>query len=269
MDPPAKFAGPPPPERSRKWVLPAAAAGLVLLGAGLALAISLPLALRGRSSTSRGFAPLDAAARDGGDDIGASSGVERTYYIAADPVEWDYAPTGKNLCKGTRFGEDEQLYVATGPGTKYTKALFREYTDGTFTTQKKRGEDDVHLGVLGPKMHAEVGDTVVVVLRNNAPFPVNVEAGGVLASPAAPANPKDTVTYRWRVPESAGPAEDGPSSRFWMYRSTADIVGDTQAGLAGPIVVAKRGALNAEGNRPSDVDKELFLMLQVSEMRER
>lgn len=63
------------------------------------------------------------------------------------------------------------------------------------------------------------------------------------------------------MPAAAGPAEDGPSSRFWLYRSTADIVGDTQAGLAGPIVIAKRGAL-VDG-KPSDVDRELFLMLQV------
>lgn len=48
-----------------------------------------------------------------------------------------------------------------------------------------------------------------------------------------------------------------------MYRSTLDATRDTQAGLAGPLVVARPGALNSEG-KPSDVDRELYLMLQVS-----
>lgn len=47
-----------------------------------------------------------------------------------------------------------------------------------------------------------------------------------------------------------------------MYRSTLDATRDTQAGLAGPLVVARPGALNSEG-KPSDVDRELYLMLQV------
>lgn len=37
---------------------------------------------------------------------------------------------------------------------------------------------------------------------------------------------------------------------------------DTNAGLAGPIVVGRPGSLNDQG-KPSDVDREVFLMLQV------
>jgi hypothetical protein len=48
-----------------------------------------------------------------------------------------------------------------------------------------------------------------------------------------------------------------------MYRSTVDVVRDTQAGLAGPLVIARPGSLDANG-KPSDVDKEIFMMLQVS-----
>jgi hypothetical protein len=64
------------------------------------------------------------------------------------------------------------------------------------------------------------------------------------------------------VPSSAGPPADGPSTQHWGYRSTVDPTRDTQAGLAGPLIVARPGTLNAEG-RPSDVDKEVYLMLQV------
>ncbi|GBF99637.1 multicopper ferroxidase [Raphidocelis subcapitata] len=246
----------PPPHRPR-WLLPAAAAGLVTLGAAIALAVALPITLR--PMAARRFEPLDVGA---GDAAAAAPGVDRTYYLAADDVEWDYAPSGSNMCKGTPFGEHEALYVSTGKGTKYTKALFHEYTDATFQTQKRRTPEQQHMGLLGPALYAEVGDTITVVLRNNAPFPVNAEPGGVAASPAALVNPGGTLTYRWKVPASAGPSEDGPSTRLWLYRSTANIVGDTQAGLAGPIVVARRGGLGENG-RPSDVDREFFLTLQV------
>jgi hypothetical protein len=47
-----------------------------------------------------------------------------------------------------------------------------------------------------------------------------------------------------------------------VYRSTVDVVRDTQAGLAGPLVIGRPGALDAEG-RPADVDREIYMMLQV------
>lgn len=34
-------------------------------------------------------------------------------------------------------------------GSKYKKAVYREYTDDTFTTCKDRNENDDHLGILG------------------------------------------------------------------------------------------------------------------------
>lgn len=68
--------------------------------------------------------------------------------------------------------------------------------------------------------------------------------------------------HRWYVPPSAGPSEGAPSTQLWVYRSTLDPVRDTQAGLAGPLVVARPGTLN-EAGLPSDVDRELYIMLQV------
>lgn len=37
-----------------------------------------------------------------------------------------------------------------------TKALFREYTDGTFTVLKNRTGNDAYLGFLGPLIRAQV-----------------------------------------------------------------------------------------------------------------
>jgi len=67
---------------------------------------------------------------------------------------------------------------------------------------------------------------------------------------------------RWYVPPSAGPGPNGASTQFWVYRSAVDATRDTQAGLAGPLVIGRPGSLNQEG-KPSDVDKEIYLMLQV------
>jgi manganese oxidase len=68
---------------------------------------------------------------------------------------------------------------------------------------RKRLPDEEHLGLLGPLIRAEVGDTIQVVFRNNLTFPVNLEPSGVLYSDAdvqpVPAN--TTTTIRWTVPE--------------------------------------------------------------------
>ena len=91
-----------------------------------------------------------------------------TYYIAADEVIWDYASSGINRITGEPFGEAEAFWVESGPhriGKVYKKALFREYTDETFTTLKPRPSEWEHLGMLGPLMRAEVGDTLRIVYR--------------------------------------------------------------------------------------------------------
>src|SRR5262245_36011693 len=65
--------------------------------------------------------------------------VTRTYYIAADEVEWDYAPSGVNLIAGRPFNDEEKKYMEPGPtliGRRLKKAQYREYTDGTFKTLK-------------------------------------------------------------------------------------------------------------------------------------
>src|SRR5262245_61521228 len=103
----------------------------------------------------------------------ANGGRLRTYYIAADEVVWDYAPSGTNLAEGRAFNDVERPWMEPGPhvaGRKAKKALYREYTDATFTTLKPRPPEWEHLGFLGPLIRAEVGDTIRIVFRNNAKF---------------------------------------------------------------------------------------------------
>ena len=52
------------------------------------------------------------------------------------------------------------------PSIRYIKAIFREYTDGTFTVLKGRSAGDEYLGLLGPLIRAQVGDTIQIVFKN-------------------------------------------------------------------------------------------------------
>jgi manganese oxidase len=204
-----------------------------------------------------------------------SHGVTRTYYIAADDVQWDYAPTGTNLTEGRPFNEDENLFMEplkTGIGRKVKKAIYQEYTDGTFTKIKPRMQEWEHLGFMGPLIRAEVGDTIRVVFKNNAQFPASMHphnvayekssegalyndntAGKDKADDGVP--PGATYTYIWNVPERAGPTDHEGSSILSMYHSHVDEVRDVASGLLGPIIITRRGMAREDGS-PKDVDRE-------------
>lgn len=208
----------------------------------------------------------------------------RTYYIAADEVEWDYAPLGFNAITGLPFDDAANVFVGNGPdriGSKYIKALYREYTDETFTELKPRPPAWEHLGMLGPLVRAVVGDTIHFVFKNNTSHPFSVHPHGVFYSKAhegAPyadgtgpdaqrddaVPPGETYRYRWAVPERAGPGPADDSSVFWMYHSHTDEVADTYAGLIGPIIVTGRGKARADGS-PKDVDREFITMFMVAD----
>ena len=58
------------------------------------------------------------------------------------------------------------MYFEKGPariGGVYKKAVFREFTDGSFTERSPRPE---HLGIIGPVIYGEIGDTIELTLRN-------------------------------------------------------------------------------------------------------
>lgn len=85
-------------------------------------------------------------------------GRTRTYFIAADEVTWDYVPGGMNGISGEPFKAIGFFRAGVKPGappvtrpvpTTYVKALYREYTDATFSTLKPRAPEWEHLGFLG------------------------------------------------------------------------------------------------------------------------
>ena len=150
----------------------------------------------------------------------ASLFAERTrhYYIQAEDVVWDFAPSNRDLVHGGEIPE---------PWTRshvFPKVRYIGYTDATFSTPKRHSE---WLGVLGPIIRAEVGDTVVVHFRNRA-----FKAGGsygvhphgfrytkdnegahyIPAGAGAEVPPGGQFEYHWLADEDSGPGLGDPSS---------------------------------------------------------
>jgi FtsP/CotA-like multicopper oxidase with cupredoxin domain len=208
-----------------------------------------------------------------------SSRRTRNYYVAADEVDWDYAPSGRDEAMGQPFDALQAGYAQPGPhhiGRVNKKAIYREYIDGSFSTLKPRAADEQYLGLLGPILRAEVGDTIKVVFKNQASRPYSMHPHGVFyqknsegadyndntsdadkADGAVP--PGTTHTYLWQVPERAGPGPADPSSVFWLYHSHTDELRDVASGLFGVIVVTRRGMARDDA-RPKDVDHEFVSM---------
>lgn len=201
-----------------------------------------------------------------------------TYYIAADTITWNYTPSGTNQISGQPFDSVERTFVEPGGATighVALKAIYREYTDSTFGTLKARPAAWEHLGILGPLLRAEVGDTIRVVFHNNLGFAASMHPHGVSytkASEGAPyaagkgeealtgnaVPPGATHTYIWPVPERAGPASGDASSILWMYHSHVKEGQDPSTGLLGPIIITARGMSRPDGT-PKDVDREFVV----------
>jgi manganese oxidase len=209
-----------------------------------------------------------------GGALGPPAPRTRTYYIAADPVAWDYAPGGRDEIAG-RAWADSAFFAKAKPrpvSSVYRKVLYREYTDSSFRTLRPRPPEWQHLGFLGPVIHAVVGDTIRVVFRNNGSRPFSMHPHGVFyekSSEGAPYSdgaadgrtgngvpPGGTFTYVWLVPERAGPGPMDGSSVMWMYHSHVDEARDINTGLLGAIIVTGRNMARPDGS-PRDVDREI------------
>jgi manganese oxidase len=187
----------------------------------------------------------------------------RIYYVAAEDVAWNYAPVGRDPVSGGR------LRAPWGTKTVYRKRHYVRYSDATFTTPLAASPS---FGILGPMLHAVVGDTVKVVFWNRTSAPASIHGHGVRYAPAdegAPYQPArgggDSVsageryTYTWFVRPEAGPQPGEPSSKLWSYHSHVRGDQDIYAGLVGTIVVTDPAHARADGS-PDDVDQEIPLL---------
>jgi manganese oxidase len=145
-------------------------------------------------------------------------GKVRTYYIAADEVDWDYAPGGVNKMMGMKFEGCSTVFTERGPhriGTVYRKALYREYTDDTFTRLKPRPPEWEHTGILGPIPRAEVGDTIRILFKNNATRPYSMHPHGVLYRKDSEGAPyEDDTSGTDKEDDAVPPGKTQRTSRF-------------------------------------------------------
>jgi FtsP/CotA-like multicopper oxidase with cupredoxin domain len=183
------------------------------------------------------------------------SGNVRRYYIAAEEVEWDYAPTGWDNWLGVRMKrhwerEHRALILSkqvpfdlsaraqfsgyTQHGTKWLKALYRGYTDSTFTEYTPQPDFQ---GTQGPTIRAEVGDLIEILFVNKlkknyvsmhsmglsyskpyegSNYPNNTRPGVNVTLPIADrvppmVGPKDCAVYKWMVNTPSGPSGSAPA----------------------------------------------------------
>ncbi|XP_070832599.1 coagulation factor V [Chaetodon trifascialis] len=178
----------------------------------------------------------------------------KTYFIAAEEVEWDYAGYGQR-----RQDNSQQM----SRETKFTKVVFRSYMDSSFSTPEIRGEIDEHLGILGPVIKAEVGQSIMVVFRNNANRPYSLHPNGVSYTKQTEGlsyedgskywykydnevQPGTTFTYMWKVHSMVGPNPGESHCRTWAYYSGVNPERDIHSGLIGPLLVCREGTVDRE-----------------------
>ncbi|MGF1486470.1 MAG: multicopper oxidase domain-containing protein [Prochloraceae cyanobacterium] len=225
----------------------------------------------------------------------------REYWIKAEEILWDYAPSYPvDEMMGMEFNEDQLVFVENTPnqiGRIYRKAVYSSYTPqfkeiidgpdrvisaktGEIKKIRQSGSSDEHLGLLGPTIRAEVGDRVIIHFKNETRYPVSLHSNGLFYSKANEGipyqdgtsglekaddaiAPNDTYTYVYEVPESSAPTSEDLSSIVWPYYSATDLVKDVNSGLIGAIIVYSRGSLDPQTNLPQGIDREFVNIYQV------
>jgi hypothetical protein len=153
-------------------------------------------------------------------------------------------------------------------GTKWLKALYRGYTDETFS---EYSEQPAWQGTQGPTIRAEVGDMIEIMFVNKmttnyatmhsmgleylkhsegADYPNTTSPGtdnhlapGDAVPPVqAGIGPSGCVVYKWLVQSAAGP-DDSEPARTHSYHSYVSLEQDSNAGLIGPSIIYASGQM--------------------------
>jgi FtsP/CotA-like multicopper oxidase with cupredoxin domain len=192
--------------------------------------------------------------------------MTRRYYIAAEPVQWDFAPGGLNPMCGQTFPASLLLKRVS------SKIRYVQYEDANFTARVLPTE---RLGILGPVLRGTTGDYLAVTFLNRSWRPLSMHPHGVkydkdsegafyepgagLGSAVAPGA---KFTYVWYLDAASAPLSTEPSSRAWLYHSHVSGDEEINLGLIGSIIVTDPARARPDGT-PRDVDREeeaLFLI---------
>uniref|UniRef100_A0A672PMP3 ferroxidase n=1 Tax=Sinocyclocheilus grahami TaxID=75366 RepID=A0A672PMP3_SINGR len=170
-------------------------------------------------------------------------------------------------------------FLLNGPtriGSVYKKAVYRQYTDESYSTEIPK---PAWLGFLGPILRAEVGDVIEVQMKNFARRPYSLHPHGVFYEKNSEGAlypdgttgrdkrddavaPGESYTYTWQVKPEYAPTEADASCLTWIYHSHGDAPKDIASGLIGALLTCKKGTLDISQKR-SDVDEDFILMFSV------
>uniref|UniRef100_UPI003AB01E3A coagulation factor VIII n=1 Tax=Centroberyx gerrardi TaxID=166262 RepID=UPI003AB01E3A len=183
----------------------------------------------------------------------------KEYYIAAVEIGWDYIYLDE-----VDAASDQRRRSKDIP-QKYIKAVYREYTDATYSVPKPR---PAWAGIQGPVIHAQAGDSVVVHFKNLASQPYSIspvgvsywkqsEGAGYDDSTAGQEKKDDAVPpggyyeYVWDINAKDSPTASDPECLTYSYSSQVDTVRDANSGLIGALLVCKSSAFTQDGQRRS------------------
>jgi len=199
------------------------------------------------------------------------AGETREYWIAAEKVVWNYAPSGKNLIR-SKMGLN-----VWGKHLEYRKYRYIQYTDARYS---KKVAQPKWMGILGPQIRAEEGDTIKVHFYNKADKPLSMHPHGVfytaenegadMKNEGAMVKPNSKYTYTWEADYDSAPGPTDPSSIVWLYHSHVDSVTEIYDGLIGSIVITKKGMARSKHDpRPKDVDAAFTTMYMIFNENDR
>ncbi|XP_071462638.1 coagulation factor VIII isoform X3 [Marmota flaviventris] len=195
------------------------------------------------------------------------------HYIAAEEEDWDYAPSVLTS-NDTSY---KSQYLNNGPqriGRKYKKVRFVAYTDKTFKTRETIQYES---GILGPLLYGEVGDTLLIIFKNQASRPYNIYPHGITdVSPLysgrlpkgvkhlkdLPILPGEIFKYKWTITVEDGPTKSDPRCLTRYYSSFINLERDLASGLIGPLLICYKESVDQRGNQMMS-DKRNVILFSV------
>ena len=190
----------------------------------------------------------------------------RHYFIAAEPVLWNFAPEGADPVCGRPLPASLLLNRVSW------KVHYVQYADADFTA---RVLPEPRLGQLGPVLRGVVGETIEVTFLNRTWLPLSMHPHGVrydndsegsyyrpVPGRGAAVAPGARYTYVWQLDEASGPRPDEPSSKAWLYHSHVAGDEETNLGAIGFLIVTDPARARADGT-PKDVDREMAALFMI------
>uniref|UniRef100_A0A668ALW7 Coagulation factor V n=1 Tax=Myripristis murdjan TaxID=586833 RepID=A0A668ALW7_9TELE len=150
--------------------------------------------------------------------------------------------------------------------------VFREYEED-FRQAKTHPSS---LGLLGPTLRGQEGETIVVTFRNMADRPYSIHPHGIAYGKQSEGahyfdntslkekeddvvQPNCEHTYHWEVTSDVSPGMDDPTCLTHIYMSHENTVQDYNSGLIGTLLICKPGSLDELGEQVHFHQESVFL----------